>query len=107
MNTNPFHRRVAKFCFWLSGKTMFVKLPQKTYQLISEASDENPHDFRSEYIGRRWSTWWVSRRLLRASIHWDPHRWDHRALQHTDCNPVPCAMCNGCVCEPREFLDNH
>lgn len=101
MNTNPFRRRLAKALFRGSGWLGRIKTPQRVYKWNSD------RDAGFEYAGRVWLGCRLHVRMLEKSMKLDPHCWDHWALVHDDCDPVPCVACGGCSSEPRDFLDHH
>lgn len=88
----PAKTRVAQRIFWLSGVTSKVKTPQHLWEIVSV----EPWETRK--LPRRWTSCRFSGWLLRRSLRLDPYHWDHWALQHTDCQPHPCAVCGGMVC---------
>lgn len=97
MNTNPFRRRIAKRVFWLSEKLDWLKTPSRTYTW-NESVEEPGFEFAGWTMLPALSIW-----LMDWSWDLDPHCWDHWAPIHDDCELVPCAMCNGCACTPKDW----
>jgi hypothetical protein len=51
---------------------------------------------------RRWESCRTTWRLVDLSQDIDPRHWDHWALQHNDCDPMPCLECGGEICRSEE-----
>lgn len=86
-------RALAKTTYKLGGWLSKVKTPTRTYALVSI------DPFVTEPAGRRWSACGPSMWLLKKSMRLDWEHWDHWALVHDKCNPVPCLDCGGCSCD--------
>jgi hypothetical protein len=101
MNINPFRRRVAKRLFHLSTKLEWLKTPSRTYEW-NENLDEP---------GWKFAGWTMlpqpAIHLMERSWNLDPGHWDHWAVDHDECEPAYCAVCGGCFCDDRKFLDHH
>lgn len=94
----PKRTRIAKKVFWFGGLMTRIKTPQRVYQArLGEPETSKPITFGKAEI--RWGSCRLSMRLLELSLRIDRHHWDHWALVHENCDPVPCAQCNGCVCQ--------
>ncbi|HEY9418073.1 MAG TPA: hypothetical protein VIQ30_25215 [Pseudonocardia sp.] len=87
-------RALAKTSYKAAGWLSKVKTPTRTYALVSV------DPFVTEPSGRMWLSCPPSMWLLKQSMRLDLEHWDHWALVHDSCDPVPCAVCGGCGCEP-------
>lgn len=101
MNTNPFHRRMAKRLDWLSDRLAFIRTPTRTYEW-NEDLDEPRFTFAGWVVLPQLSIW-----LMDKSYDLDPQHWDHWAMHDKDCFAKPCAVCNGCLCDDDRFPDRH
>lgn len=97
----PKRTRIAKKIFWASGKLSKIRTPQRTYAVLNVDPDATDPD-KMMTLGPAKVSWLscrLSMRLLKWSMRLDWKHWDHWALVHEHCDPVPCAQCNGCVCQ--------
>lgn len=89
----PVRTRAAMLVYWAAGVLSRVR----TWQRVYEVATHEPLTVRR--LPRRWASCATSTRLLVLSTRLDPTHWDHWALQHNDCEPRPCTVCGGHICE--------
>ncbi len=92
MKTQTPKRRLSKALYWASGKLSKIKTPRTTYRLISV------DPFITEPAGRHWGPCRAAITTMKWSARLDWEHWDHWSMVHKNCDPVPCAVCGGCVC---------
>lgn len=103
MNTNPPRRRAAKWLYKLSGHAAKIKTRTRTYRLTYINSETG--EMRTQPSGHAWVPNPFSMWLLKQSWRLDWDHWDHWALVHDKCEPIPCAVCNGCLCADIAVMD--
>jgi hypothetical protein len=90
------HRPMAKAAYWCGGELTHVKTYSRFYTMKWEDKDGKP---TFEKAGRHWSPCSLSMKFLNLSMQLDWDHWDHWACQHVSCNPQPCEVCGGKVCD--------
>lgn len=88
-------RSLAKAVYRISCRLAQIKTPQRIY---SVDFSEGVHEFTSTYAGIRWLPCSRSFDLMEWAMRLDPDHFDHWALDHSTCNPVPCNECGSPFC---------
>ena len=86
-------RWLARCAYWTAGLLTHVKTPQRSWLVVST------DPFRVEKSPEQhWSSCRLSIKVLKWSMRLDPDCWEHWALVHERCNPIPCPVCDGGIC---------
>jgi hypothetical protein len=86
-------RALAKAAYGVGGWLSKVKTPTMSRRLVTA------DPFVTDPDRRVWLPCGPSIWLTRKSMQLDWGHWDHWALIHDKCAPVPCAVCGGCSCD--------